>query len=91
MRTDYRRGKPVTTIVDFDGDGHHDVSASFHHGVMSGEEYRDERSHQVTVRYAYAADYTSTSEIDTNGDGRFDQRRRHDRRGEVIATEPIAR
>lgn len=91
MRTEYRLGQPVTTSIDYDGDGHDDYSASYHQGVVTGEEYRDERTHRVTLRYNYAPDYTSISEIDTDGDGVFDEQRRHDRRGEVSGVEPIAR
>jgi hypothetical protein len=78
-----------TARIDLDGDGVHDEFIDYEFGRVKLEEYRDRASQQVTLRISYALDGTSIRELDTDGDGRMDLRRTHDRRGEILDEAPI--
>jgi len=75
--------------ADRDGDGYFEYYANYHHGAMVEESWTDPVSHKLVLRTAHDGISATSSEIDSDGDGRLDTRRRYDRRGEIIATEAI--
>lgn len=81
---------PTSISGDRDGDGYDEYHASFRRGVMVSESWSDPATGKLVIRTSHDGVSATSSDIDTDGDGRLDTRRRYDRRGEIVATEPIA-
>jgi len=83
-----RKNQMAGTSIDFDRDGHRDARAEYMLGVIYREEWFDKNDNVVRwVQYEDGA--PKTGEFDSDGDGRLDTARRYDRRGEIIASEPL--
>lgn len=85
----YVNDRPISAKADHDGDGYDEYQAKFRNGQLVEETWTSPDSKQITLRRSYDG-ATPMSEIDSDGDGRLDTRRRHDLRGEIVASEPIA-
>lgn len=85
----YVNDRPISAKADLDGDGYDEYEAKFRSGQRFEETWNSPATKQVSLRRSYDG-LRFASEIDSDGDGRLDTRRRHDTRGEIVASEPIA-
>ena len=84
----YDRGFWTHDESDADGDGVLDYRNQARHGVLYSSEWLNP-SGNVVKRLVYDGLTSADGEIDTNGDGILDTRRRYSRLQEVIDEQPL--
>jgi Putative prokaryotic signal transducing protein len=83
-----RKNQMAESNFDFDRDDRRDARVEYMLGVIYREEWFDSKGN-VVKRVQYEDGVPKTGEFDSDGDGRLDTARRYDRRGEIIASEPL--
>ncbi|MBC7990339.1 MAG: DUF2007 domain-containing protein [Luteimonas sp.] len=90
METTYRylHGQWAEMNVDDDADGNPEYTAEAIAGVIYREEWRDPPGN-VIKKVIHEDGWPSSSELDTDGDGKLDELRYYDRRAEIVRSERI--
>ncbi len=84
----YKYGQIIDIDVDADGDGRPEYRAEYRHDLILREEYMDADGIPVK-RVEFRNGWPEHDAFDSDGDGRLDTKRRYDRHGEIVASEPL--
>ncbi|WP_019143039.1 DUF2007 domain-containing protein [Noviherbaspirillum massiliense] len=88
-RTTYRRGNPVLTETDTDGDGYRDFKTNFENGVVMSTEYINPTTGLPQKIDYFKLGKLTYSETDSDRDGRMDKRTRYNALGEAVSVQDI--
>lgn len=84
----FRHNQPQRWVVDDGLDRTIDYRGEYAMGVLFREEWLDSKGN-VVKSIIYDNGLPASGEFDSDGDGRLDTARRYDRRGEIVANEPL--